>query len=134
MPGRTLKKDGRGRPPHQPTKETREAVTRLAGLLVTHRSIARDWLKIDERTLLKYYQNELDNGQEIVIGELKAKAHHHAMNGSLRAIFGLLDHLPGAWPVPETAPGGQPPTIVVRVHGGTGSIEALQSTPDAETT
>ena len=70
MPDQTRKKTGR--PAHTPTDQDRERVVRLSGLLVSYRSIARDWLKIDEKRLREHYQSELDNGRDIVVSRLTA--------------------------------------------------------------
>jgi hypothetical protein len=51
-----------GRPPHKPTKESKETAKRLSALGVPHEDIATR-LKISADTLVKYYQEELDEGR-----------------------------------------------------------------------
>lgn len=47
---------------HKPTKENRELVRRYSALGVTYEDIALK-LKINDDTLKKYYQEELDDGR-----------------------------------------------------------------------
>ncbi len=51
-----------GRPPHEPTKATRELVT-LHTTIGTTQSILADMLEIDEKTLRKHYRKELDHSK-----------------------------------------------------------------------
>jgi hypothetical protein len=51
-----------GRPPHKPTKDSKEQVKRLSALGCRHEDIATR-LKISADTLVKYYQDELDEGR-----------------------------------------------------------------------
>jgi len=119
MPGVQRKKQGR--PPYSPTANDREMVERLAGLLVAQVTIANDFLKIDEKTLVKHFRSELDNGKARVIGKLKSTVYIAAIQkGSLRAACYLLDRL-GVWPQPTESNGL--PKIVV--YGGTHAIPSL---------
>ena len=52
----------KGRPPHKPTQESQDTVKRLSALGVPHEDIATR-LKISADTLVKYYQDELDEGR-----------------------------------------------------------------------
>ena len=52
----------KGRPPHKPTEFTQEQVKRLSALGCPHEDIATR-LKISADTLVKYYQEELDEGR-----------------------------------------------------------------------
>jgi hypothetical protein len=52
----------KGRPPHKPTESTKEQVKRLSALGCPHEDIATR-LKISADTLVKYYQEELDEGR-----------------------------------------------------------------------
>ena len=51
-----------GRPPHKPTKDSKEQVKRLSALGCPHEDIATR-LKISADTLTKYYKDELDEGR-----------------------------------------------------------------------
>lgn len=48
-----------GRPPHEPTKQTRELVS-LHATMGTPQEVISDLLEIDPKTLRKYYRAELD--------------------------------------------------------------------------
>ena len=52
----------KGRPPHKPTQADRDTAKRLSALGVPHEDIATR-LKISADTLVKYYQEELDEGR-----------------------------------------------------------------------
>lgn len=62
---------------HKPTKENRELVRRYSALGVTFEDIALK-LKINDDTLKKYYQEELDDGRidanAVIAGTLFAQA------------------------------------------------------------
>ena len=47
------------RPPHEPTKATREMV-KMHAMVGTPQSVIADILEIDDKTLRKYYRRELD--------------------------------------------------------------------------
>jgi hypothetical protein len=51
----------RGKPPYQPTEQTRRQVTTMTGLGIIQDDIAR-WLEIDDKTLRKHFRRELDTG------------------------------------------------------------------------
>lgn len=51
-----------GRPAHKPTEKDRDTAKRLSALGVPHEDIAKR-LKISADTLVKYYQEELDEGR-----------------------------------------------------------------------
>jgi hypothetical protein len=51
-----------GRPAHEPTQSDRDTAKRLSALGVPHEDIAKR-LKISADTLVKYYQEELDEGR-----------------------------------------------------------------------
>jgi hypothetical protein len=57
-----IKMAEKGRPPHKPTKDSQEQVKRLSALGCPHEDIATR-LKISADTLVKYYQEELDEGR-----------------------------------------------------------------------
>jgi len=50
-----------GRPPHEPTEETRRRVRALSGYGVRHEIICAD-IQITKPTLYKYYNEDLDKG------------------------------------------------------------------------
>ena len=50
-----------GRPPYQPTDKSRAEVSALVSFGTRHQDIC-NYLKIDHKTLTKYYQRELDTG------------------------------------------------------------------------
>ena len=52
----------KGRPAHKPTQEAKDTAKRLSALGVPHEDIATR-LKISADTLVKYYQEELDEGR-----------------------------------------------------------------------
>lgn len=52
----------KGRPPHKPTETDRATAKRLSALGCSHEDIATR-LKISADTLVKYYQDELDEGR-----------------------------------------------------------------------
>jgi hypothetical protein len=66
-----------GRPPHKPTKDSKEQVKRLSALGCPHEDIATR-LKISADTLVKYYQDELDEGRidanAVIAGTLFSQA------------------------------------------------------------
>lgn len=52
----------RTKPPHEPTKATREVV-QLHAMVGTDQRVIADILEIDPKTLRKYYRAELDNSK-----------------------------------------------------------------------
>lgn len=54
----------RGRPQHNPTDASKKQVLLCTGMGVTQTSIAQI-MSVDEKTLKKYYQKELDTGREV---------------------------------------------------------------------
>ena len=52
---------GPGRPPHEPTEETRRRVRALSGYGVRHEIICHD-IQVSIATLYKYYREDLDTG------------------------------------------------------------------------
>ncbi len=66
---RAAAKKPRGRPAHQPTKQSREFVEILAGMFVPIERIA-DVLDICRNTLLKHYEAELRRGSALVESKL----------------------------------------------------------------
>jgi len=70
---------GKGRPPHKPSKESREQVKRLSTRL-----------KISADTLVKYYQDELDEGRIDANSAIAGTLFNQAKKGNTAAaIFWL---------------------------------------------
>jgi hypothetical protein len=79
----------KGRPPHKPTKESREQVKRLSALGCPHVDIATR-LKISADTLVKYYQDELDEGRIDANSAIAGTLFNQAKKGNTAAaIFWL---------------------------------------------
>jgi len=79
----------RGRPPHKPTKESRDQVKRLSALGCPHEDIATR-LKISADTLVKYYQDELDEGRIDANSAIAGTLFNQAKKGNtVAAIFWL---------------------------------------------
>lgn len=80
---------GAGRPPHKPTKESRDQVKRLSALGCPHEDIATR-LKISSDTLVKYYQDELDEGRIDANSAIAGTLFNQAKKGNTTAaIFWL---------------------------------------------
>ena len=74
---------------HKPTQETRATVKRLSALGVPHEDIAVR-LKISADTLVKYYQDELDEGRIDANSAIAGTLFQQAKNGNTAAaIFWL---------------------------------------------
>lgn len=79
----------RGRPPHKPTEESKATAKRLSALGVTHEDIAKR-LKISSDTLVRYYQEELDEGRIDANSSIAGTLFQQAKNGNTAAaIFWL---------------------------------------------
>jgi hypothetical protein len=79
----------KGRPPHKPTKESRDQVKRLSALGCPHEDIATR-LKISADTLVKYYQDELDEGRIDANSAIAGTLFNQAKKGNTAAaIFWL---------------------------------------------
>jgi hypothetical protein len=79
----------KGRPPHKPTKESRDQVKRLSALGCPHEDIATR-LKISADTLVKYYQDELDEGRIDANSAIAGTLFNQAKKGNtVAAIFWL---------------------------------------------
>lgn len=78
-----------GRPPHEPTQESRDTAKRLSALGVPHEDIALR-LKISADTLVKYYQEELDDGRIDANSAIAGTLFNQAKKGNTAAaIFWL---------------------------------------------
>jgi hypothetical protein len=82
-------KKGKGRPPHEPTQETKDTARRLSALGVPYEDIALR-LKISSDTLVKYYQDELDEGRIDANSAIAGTLFNQAKKGNTAAaIFWL---------------------------------------------
>lgn len=102
-----------GRPPHEPTGETRDRVEMLAAFGIPAQDIAAT-LEITDTTLRKYYRHELDTGlvkaNEKVAGALFKNATGNDPKAVSAAIFWLKTR--ARWrdvnPVEVSGPNGGP--------------------------
>lgn len=115
-----------GRPSHVPTEQNRVLVTILRANGIDPADIARE-VKCSERTLYKYYAEELEHGLASVRSKMGGLVVKMAFGGNLTAaIFWLKTHGgPGWQQVAQALSGGgddgggsgEPPKII-RVAGG----------------
>jgi hypothetical protein len=75
----------RGRPPHEPTEESRRRVTLMIGFGNTIDQVALI-IGTSPRTLKRYYKAELQTGYVVVKGQLETSLFKNAMSGNQRAI------------------------------------------------
>jgi hypothetical protein len=80
------KREGAGKPPHEPTKASRDAVRLYAAMGTTQEDIAR-LLKIDGKTLIKYYREELDLGLVAANAQIGGALFKKAMGGDTTAMI-----------------------------------------------
>ena len=91
----------RGRPPHQPTFDTRQQVSSLAILGIDQEIIAKR-LKVSQPTLRRHYANELYNSKRLVVGRLTVAVLKLALAGNPKAqIFWMRNK--GGWTKPKAA-------------------------------
>lgn len=69
-----------GRPPHEPTEETRALIEELSAFGITHEQMASR-LKINIDTLKKHYADELIDGKSKVIHQVARRLVDKAMDG-----------------------------------------------------
>ena len=111
-----------GRPFYVPTKEGRQMVTVFRSVGLPIPEIAYQ-LKIDARTLFKYYREEMANGKSTIVSRIGGQVVKLALAGNLpAAIFYLKNHGGEAWKdkarLELTGPEGaplQPPNLVLRL-------------------
>lgn len=108
------------RQPFEPTPHQRQQVEELTGLMISQEVVAR-CLQIDLKTLRKYFRDELDNGKENTVKNLKLIIFNAAKSGSLRATSYLLDRM-GVWPTPDNAP-AQQHELKINVVGGLATVQ-----------
>ena len=77
------------KPPHQPTKSTRDTVS-LHAMVGTRQEVIADILKIDPKTLRKYYRDELDQSAAQANATIGGALFNKAKSGdTAAAIFWL---------------------------------------------
>jgi len=79
-------REGAGRNPHEPTKASRDAVRLYAAMGTTQEDVAR-LLKIDVKTLHKYYREELDLGMLTASAQIGGALYKKAMSGDTTAMI-----------------------------------------------
>jgi transposase len=75
-----------GRPPHEPTDQTRLQVKTLAAVGVRHEDIAAK-LDISADTLTKYYRRELDDGRVDANAVVARSLYEQAKTGNTTAMI-----------------------------------------------
>lgn len=75
--------------PHEPTKISRELVKSLVALGSTQEHIA-DIMGIDEKTLRKYYREELDHSLSLLLKDVADTAYKMALRGDQKMIEMIL--------------------------------------------
>jgi len=115
-------KRGRGQPPHKPTDKSRQMVQVLKANGNPHKVIAMV-IGVDEKTLMKHYRHELDNGFEQVKSMVGAALVKASLGGNIGAIRYWLACRGGPeWKHrTEEGTGGGETTIIVR--GGIASVK-----------
>lgn len=71
---------GVGRPPHEPTPESRALISELSAFGITHEQMASR-LKINIDTLKKHYERELIDGKTSVIQQVARRLVDKALDG-----------------------------------------------------
>ena len=74
------------RKPHEPTQATREVV-KLHALVGTRQEVIADILEIDEKTLRKYYREELDQSLSRANAAIGGALFNKAKSGDTSAII-----------------------------------------------
>jgi hypothetical protein len=74
------------RKPHEPTQATREVV-KLHALVGTRQEVIADILEIDEKTLRKYYREELDQSLSKANAAIGGALFNKAKSGDTSAII-----------------------------------------------
>lgn len=77
---------GRGNPPHEPTKATRELV-KLHSMVGTPQSVIADILEIDDKTLRKHYRRELDLSTHQSNAQVGGALYNKAVKGDTAAMI-----------------------------------------------
>jgi transposase len=102
-----------GRPPHEPTEQTRLQAKTLAAVGIRHEDIAAK-LGITADTLTKYYRKELDDGRVDANAQIGKSLFEQARAGNTAAMIFWLKTRAG-WKETQvqehTGPEGQPLVI-----------------------
>jgi transposase len=78
--------EGMGRPPHQPTDQTRLQAKTLAAVGIRHEDIAAK-IGICADTLVKYYKHELDDGRVDANAQIGKSLYEQAKAGNTAAMI-----------------------------------------------
>ena len=78
--------EGMGRPPHQPTDQTRLQAKTLAAVGIRHEDIAAK-IGISADTLVKYYKQELDDGRVDSNAQIGKSLYEQAKAGNTTAMI-----------------------------------------------
>lgn len=117
----TAKSPG-GRPPHEPTKATRDTV-RLHAIVGTRHEMIAQVLQVDVKTLYKYYRRELDTARDLANAQVGGALFNKALAGDTTAqIFWMKTR--ARWKeeqiIEHTGPGGSALTpAVIQLVGPT---------------
>ena len=79
-------REGSGRKPHDPTKASRDTVRLHAAIGTPQEDVAR-LLKIDVKTLHKYYRDELDLGLASANAQVGGALYNKAIGGDTTAMI-----------------------------------------------
>ena len=105
--------EGMGRPPHQPTDQTRLQAKTLAAVGIRHEDIAAK-IGISADTLVKYYKQELDDGRVDANAQIGKSLYEQAKAGNTAAMIFWLKTRAG-WKETQvqehTGPDGTPLVI-----------------------
>lgn len=80
---------GRGRPPHDPTRVTRNSVLAMAGYGIPHVEIARV-IGVDVITMRKHYGEELDKGNTIATAAVSQNLYRIARGTGREAVSAAM--------------------------------------------
>ena len=75
--------------PHQPTDENRRLIQTLSGIGVPQKMIAVQ-IGIDEKTLRKYYEDDIDIGQSRAATQVANRLYDIAMSNSKEALTACI--------------------------------------------
>lgn len=75
-----------GKPPHEPSKATRELV-KLHAMVGTPQPIIADLIEIDDKTLRKYYRRELDLSTHQANAQVGGALYNKAVKGDTAAMI-----------------------------------------------
>ena len=78
--------EGMGRPPHQPTDQTKLQAKTLAAVGIKHEDIAAK-IGISADTLVKYYKQELDDGRVDSNAQIGKSLYEQAKAGNTAAMI-----------------------------------------------